>query len=112
METKIMPKNAKNFHCEKCDFTCSKESNWLQHTLTRKHKMEINGNARKEKNAAYYECKKCNIKFKTNSGLWKHNKKCSFILDDNNDNNDNNTNNSNNNIIIMIIIIIIIKSLS
>ena len=33
-----MPKNAKHFICEKCTFTCSKESNWHKHLLTRKHK--------------------------------------------------------------------------
>ena len=33
-----MPKNARIFHCEKCDFTCSKESNFNTHLLTRKDK--------------------------------------------------------------------------
>jgi hypothetical protein len=38
MVNTFMPKNAKIFHCEKCDFTCSKESNFNTHLLTRKHK--------------------------------------------------------------------------
>ena len=44
MDTILMPKSCQKFHCEKCNFTCSKESNWNKHTSTRKHKMEINGN--------------------------------------------------------------------
>ena len=76
METKIMPENAKKFECKKCDFVCSKESNWNQHNSTRKHKMEINGNNGNEKNAGIYDCYICSKTFKTNSGLWKHRRKC------------------------------------
>jgi len=70
------PKNANKFHCEQCDFTCSKPSDWNRHILTRKHKMEINGNYGNEINASVYTCNKCCKIFKTNSGLWKHHKKC------------------------------------
>ena len=76
METIFMPENAQKFECKKCDFTCSKESNWNKHTSTRKHKMEINGNNGNDKNAPIYECDICSKKFKSNSGLWKHRKKC------------------------------------
>ena len=68
-----MPKNAEKFHCEKCNFTCSKKSNYEQHLLTRKHQTEINGNDWKLKNAV---CKNCKKTFKTTSGLWKHEQKC------------------------------------
>ena len=44
METKNSPKLAKNFYCEKCDYKCSKESDYKKHLSTRKHKMETNGN--------------------------------------------------------------------
>ena len=68
-----MPKNAEKYCCEKCNFKCSKKSNYTQHLLTRKHQMEINGNQWKSKNAV---CETCNKTFKTVSGLWKHKKKC------------------------------------
>lgn len=68
-----MPKNAEKFYCEKCNFTCSKKSNYDQHLLTRKHKMEMDGNNWKSKNAV---CKICEKTFKTASGLWKHEQKC------------------------------------
>ena len=80
MEIKKAPKNAKQIKCEKCYFICSKESDWARHILTRKHNMEINGNVGNEKNAFDYECTKCCKEFKTNSGLWKHHKKCSIAL--------------------------------
>ena len=68
-----MPKNAEIFLCNKCNFKCSKKSNYEQHLLTRKHNMELNGNDWKSKNAV---CENCEKTFKTASGLWKHQQKC------------------------------------
>ena len=76
MEIEKTPKNATNFYCEKCNFKCSKNSDWNRHLLTRKHKMEIDGNNWKSKNAV---CKICEKTFKTASGLWKHEQKCSPV---------------------------------
>ena len=84
METFLMPKNAKKKYCEKCDFTCSKESNWKKHLTTAKHMKEINGNVGNEQTAVLYECYICNKEFKTKSGLWKHKKKCSIGQGENN----------------------------
>ena len=79
MEIKKMPKNAQEFYCEKCDFSCNKKSNFEKHLLTTKHKMEINGNIGNGKNADFFECEICSKTFKSNSGLWKHKKKCLTI---------------------------------
>ena len=68
-----MPKNAEIFSCIKCNFNCSKKSNYAQHLLTRKHNMELTGNNWKSKNAV---CENCEKTFKTASGLWKHQQKC------------------------------------
>ena len=84
METILMPKNAKKNYCDKCDFTCSKESNWKKHLTTAKHMREINGNVGNEQITHKYECDVCNKEFKTNSGLWKHKKKCSIGQGENN----------------------------
>ena len=70
MEIKKMPKNAKKYYCTKCDFGTDKMSNYNNHLSTRKHSMEIYGNKKMPK------CKNCKIQFKSNSGLWKHEKKC------------------------------------
>ena len=84
MEINKMPKNAKEFYCEKCDFICSKKSNYEKHLLTTKHKMEIFGKNGNRKNADFYDCDTCNKNFKSNSGLWKHKKKCVTINNENN----------------------------
>jgi len=79
METNIMPQHVEKFYCNKCDFKCSKESNWNIHIKTNKHKMEITGNI---KNANHNECELCSKIFKSYSGLWKHKKKCSIIQEE------------------------------
>jgi len=70
-------KNAKKFSCKKCYFNCSKQCDWDRHILTRKHKLEINGNKMEiQKNANNHQCDICNKYYKTKSGLWKHKNKC------------------------------------
>ena len=78
METKNSPKLAKKFYCEKCDYNCSKESDYKKHLSTRKHKMETNGN--KTRQNSPYICE-CGIEYKTRSGLFKHKQKqkCKII---------------------------------
>lgn len=85
MELKKMPKNAKNFYCEKCDFRCSKESNYKKHLLTRKHIMELNG-IKKKCQKKIYTCELCEKQYLSQSGLWKHltQNRCA-IMNDNSD---------------------------
>jgi len=73
MEKIKTPKNAKIYYCEKCNFKCSKNSDWNRHITTAKHKTEINGNDWKQKKRT---CEYCEKTFKTASGLWKHEQKC------------------------------------
>ena len=70
-ETSLNEKNENNFGCSFCDFKCSYLSDWKRHISTRKHKNGNYGN-QMETN---YECN-CGKIFITNSGLWKHKKKC------------------------------------
>ena len=71
-----MPKNANKFYCEKCDFKCSKQSNWLKHLTTSKHnndsKMIVNDS---KINAKIYKCE-CGKIYKWDSGFYRHKKKC------------------------------------
>jgi len=72
-----MPKNAEIFYCEKCDFNCSKSSNWAAHLSTRKHQMVKNDNSKNaEKNIHCI----CGRSFSFTSGLSRHRKACSFVL--------------------------------
>ena len=76
---KKMPKNAEIYVCEKCNFKCSKKSNFDKHLLTRKHKILTNPNEKMPKNAAAFQCE-CGKVYKHNSTLSSHKKKCTFII--------------------------------
>ena len=90
-----MPKTEKNakpnkkkqiFHCECCDFTTSKKSNYKKHLATRKHQRGIFlGNDFEKKMPIPKKMPKsktlicnCGKKFSSRSGLWKHQKNCQF----------------------------------
>jgi hypothetical protein len=72
-----MPKNAKKYECELCNFICSKESNWNNHLTTAKHKRLTNTNEKMPKNAKNYECI-CGKTYKHASSLWKHKNTCEY----------------------------------
>ena len=65
-------KNAEKFICEKCDFICSKKSDYEKHLLTRKHK---NDDKKAQKNAEQNVCI-CGKSFKYRQGLFVHRKTC------------------------------------
>lgn len=75
MELLESSKSSKKYICEKCNYVTSRESQYLRHLGTRKHKMEpngINGKFQKFQTENEYICETCNRKYKTQSGLWKH----------------------------------------
>ena len=59
------------FHCEKCDYSCSKKHLWTQHISTLKHK--------RQRPATKFVCEICGKIYKQRSGLWRHKKKCEYI---------------------------------
>ena len=75
MTKKEVPENAKKFSCERCDFQCSKESNYNRHLMTRKHKIRTNMNEKLPKKAEQYHCN-YGKKYKHASSLWNHKKNC------------------------------------
>ena len=80
MLTNIMPKTAEYFHCELCDFNCSKKSNYNAHLLTRKHKMLTNADNKMPKNAEFV-CDDCGKLYKHRQSLHVHKRKCSVKKD-------------------------------
>ena len=74
MTAKKMPKNAEFFICEKCNFTCSKKSNYEKHLLTRKHQILTNTYKKMPKNAEHL-CT-CGKSYKHRQSLSNHKKKC------------------------------------
>lgn len=79
MDTFLTPKNAGKFHCELCDFKCSKESDWNRHIMTLKHQKSYKGVTNDTiltpKNAKKFECE-CGNTYKFRQGLYKHKKIC------------------------------------
>ena len=85
MTNEKMPKNAEKYSCEKCNFNCSKKSNYDKHILTAKHKIRTNTNEKMPKNPkakSEYKCV-CNKVFKHASSLWNHKQKCGLIKQEN-----------------------------
>ena len=75
-QAKLSPK----YHCEKCDYTTCKKSNYLNHCDSKRHKTNekstiVNGfQAKLSSNP--HSCENCEKQFKDRSGLWRHKKKC------------------------------------
>ena len=84
MLNRKMLKNAEKFICEKCNFKCSKQSNWNIHILTAKHKMLINANEKMPKNAKKFMCS-CGKEYKQAPSLTRHKNKCTYVNTVNND---------------------------
>ena len=82
METHLMPKTAKKYVCESCDFRCSKNSNYVKHINTRKHHKNIKGDKVGDKGDSFYiyNCDICKKSYNSRNGLWKHKKKCKTVL--------------------------------
>lgn len=73
---------AKDFHCEVCDYKCSKNSDFQKHLLTKKHSKKFNesldyesDNNSKQNNKKIYTCN-CGKVYKFRQGLSYHKKTC------------------------------------
>jgi hypothetical protein len=77
MTTTKMPKNAEKYICEKCNFKCSKLSNYNNHILTAKHKILQNTTNEEQQNAKAFRCD-CGKEYKHHSSLWNHKKICQY----------------------------------
>lgn len=87
-ETVFYAKKLKEFNCIYCDFNCCNKHDYTRHINTSKHKKKVKGNDSDTQEIINYSeyslpylCK-CSKSFKTNSGLWKHKQKCTFISDE------------------------------
>ena len=76
--TNSLAKNDCNFICKKCDFKCSKQSNYEKHLITRKHKTHDNSlESDDEPITKKYECI-CGKEYKYRQGLFVHKKVCNY----------------------------------
>lgn len=61
------------FTCQKCDFECSKQSDWTRHIARPKHKKTPK---MQQIQPAKFQCSGCGCAYKYASGLWKHTRNC------------------------------------
>lgn len=93
METlgdKILPKFCSKYYCEICDYSTSKKSSYADHIISAKHTKHASanvlgdfGDAKSAFLLPEHICEKCNKKYKSRNGLWKHKKTCGGIANDN-----------------------------
>ena len=75
-------KNRKEFCCQKCDYNTCNKFDYEKHCKTKKHEMAIlaitiadfSSNL-SQKSQDQFKCE-CGKKYRDNSGLWRHRKKC------------------------------------
>ena len=75
-ETLITPFTPNKYECIKCDFKCSKQSDWNRHILTRKHTCETNMEQNETQSTPLHKCKFCNDTFNSRTTLWRHKSSC------------------------------------
>jgi len=74
-KTPKTPKNAKNYYCEKCNFICSKQSEFDRHLSTRKHKTLPNTSEYFQKTPNDFICN-CGKEYKHRQSLYSHKQNC------------------------------------
>ena len=70
------PNLSPKFHCEKCNYSTCKKSNYNNHLRSAKHKKSMFSNEIKPILSSKFTCHQCNKEYKDYSGLWRHKKKC------------------------------------
>ena len=75
MDSEKLPKVAKKFICDICDYYTSKKSSYDKHLSTDKHKMIVNDSKLVAKVAQPYICN-CGKTYKYDSGYYRHKKVC------------------------------------
>ena len=76
MLTKKSPKISYKFFCEKCDYKCGKQSEYNKHLTTAKHKKLTMLTDKIPKIPTMLTCELCGKQYKSRTGLWQHQKKC------------------------------------
>jgi hypothetical protein len=73
------------FHCEKCDYTTCKKSDFTKHIQTDKHSRHTLETQLSQNNKLHI-CQLCNKQYNDRTGLWKHKKTCNEKKEINNSN--------------------------
>jgi hypothetical protein len=77
------------YHCDACDYKCSKKFNWDRHITTTKHIRLTQGKHKRATNEQIgssdnkFVCEICSKQYESRNGLWKHKQKCNINTDEN-----------------------------
>ena len=78
MTTQESKTPSKTFHCENCDFMCSKQSNYEKHLATRKHlNTTKNNQTQQNETIKEYKCE-CGKSYNHRASLFNHKKICTY----------------------------------
>jgi hypothetical protein len=73
MSQENSPNKIPKYYCKKCDYKCSKLSDWTKHTSTAKHTVTSSGDIlHKAKSIIYHTCVVCDYRCSKNSDFSKH----------------------------------------
>jgi len=78
MLTKKSPKNPLHFECEKCAYVTSNKKDYTKHLTTAKHKKLTMLTEKIPKVPTILTCEICDKQYKSRTGLWQHQKKCTI----------------------------------
>jgi hypothetical protein len=88
-EQKVAKSRHQKYHCSVCDYTTCKKSDFTKHEMTRKHQKNTHFEhfeQKKSQKSPKHICVHCGKEYKSRTGLWYHENKCSNspeVLDDN-----------------------------
>jgi len=86
-ETILVPKSSEKFQCEKCNYITSRNSQFIRHLSTLKHKIKQNKTIIITKRSELFHCEICNKNFNSRTTLWRHKKSCTILENKEKDNN-------------------------
>jgi hypothetical protein len=84
----LQENNLNKYNCEKCNFTCSKKSNYNIHCSTQKHINNLNNSNLVLQYNNIFSCK-CGKKYSYASGLSRHKSTCNLLSIEEKDNKNN-----------------------
>ena len=76
--TEILKKTLKEFHCVKCDYVCSRKSDFNKHLKSKKHNTT---NTTKIQPNVLHSCG-CGKSYNHRASLFNHKKSCTYTEDD------------------------------
>ena len=80
--TKMYKKSTAKYNCEFCDYSSSRNSQYIRHLQTDKHikraESTENNQIETKSSQTKIKCEKCSKGYKDRTGLWRHSKKCTI----------------------------------